>query len=104
MTTKVNEEIDRALLELVKDGLVTGASADKITLRILGESTPPKPAPLSPDEIRALRERENVSQAVLARHLNVTVGYVSKIERGAKRPRAAQPSVAAIGVPRTSRK
>jgi putative transcriptional regulator len=42
--------------------------------------------PLGPDEIRALRERERVSQAVLARHLNVTAGLVSQWERGEKRP------------------
>ena len=27
-----------------------------------------------------------MSQAVFAHHLNVTVGYVSQLERGAKRP------------------
>lgn len=42
--------------------------------------------PIGPDEIRALRERERVSQAVLARHLNVTTGLVSQWERGEKRP------------------
>lgn len=40
-------------------------------------------------EIRALRMRENVSQAVFARHLNVTTGLVSQWERGEKRPRGA---------------
>ena len=28
----------------------------------------------------------HLSQAVFARYLNLTVGYVSQIERGAKRP------------------
>ena len=34
----------------------------------------------------ALREREGVSQAVLARHLNVGTKLVSDGERGVKRP------------------
>lgn len=38
------------------------------------------------EEIRALRERENVSQPVFARYLNVTKGVVSAWERGVKNP------------------
>lgn len=45
--------------------------------------------PLDAEAIRALRERERVSQAVLARHLNVTTGLVSQWERGEKRPSGA---------------
>jgi putative transcriptional regulator len=45
--------------------------------------------PLSPEQIRAIRVRENASQAVFARHLNVTTGLVSQWERGEKRPRGA---------------
>ncbi len=41
---------------------------------------------LSPDEIRALRERERASQAVFASYLNVSTNLVSKWERGEKRP------------------
>jgi putative transcriptional regulator len=41
---------------------------------------------LSGAEVAALREREGISQAVLARALNVTTNYVSQIERGAKHP------------------
>lgn len=42
--------------------------------------------PLSPEEIRALREREQVSQPVFAHYLNVRKDAVSKWERGEKRP------------------
>ena len=41
---------------------------------------------LSGEEIRALREKAHLSQAVFAHYLNLTVGYVSQLERGAKRP------------------
>jgi putative transcriptional regulator len=37
-------------------------------------------------DIRALREREQVSQTVFAMYLNVTKGSVSQWERGDKRP------------------
>ena len=42
--------------------------------------------PLSPRQIKALREREQVSQTVLANYLNLTPNLVSKWERGEKRP------------------
>jgi putative transcriptional regulator len=42
---------------------------------------------LSAKEIRELRAREGVSQAILARCLNVTTNYISQLERGTKRPR-----------------
>ena len=42
---------------------------------------------MSGEDIRAIRLRENASQAVFARYLNVTPGLVSKWERGEKRPR-----------------
>lgn len=45
--------------------------------------------PLTPAEIRALRVREAASQAVFARYLNVSVGLVSKWERGEKRPQGS---------------
>ncbi|QVL48427.1 MAG: DNA-binding transcriptional regulator [Thiocapsa sp.] len=42
--------------------------------------------PLSPEAIRALREREHLSQPVFARYLNVSKNLVSDWERGVKRP------------------
>ena len=47
------------------------------------------PSPGLPGEIRALRLRENASQAVFALHLNVTTGLVSQWERGEKQPSGA---------------
>ena len=41
---------------------------------------------LSPEDIRALREREQVSQPVFAHYLNVSKGLISQWERGEKRP------------------
>jgi len=61
----------------------------KRTLRQFDELclTPVRSIP--PKEIRAIRERERVSQAVLARHLNVSTGLISQWERGEKHPAGA---------------
>ena len=40
-------------------------------------------------EIRRVRERAGLSQAVFAHYLNLTVSYVSQLERGDKRPSGA---------------
>jgi putative transcriptional regulator len=80
--------IDQTLLGLVRDGLVSGQLGEKVTMRIFGAAPQEaaRLATLSPDEIRALRERANMSQAVFAHLLNVTPGYVAKLEAGSKRP------------------
>jgi putative transcriptional regulator len=64
-----------------KAGLV-----DKATMREFDAICLTPVEPLSPDEIRALREREQVSQPVFAHYLNVRKDAVSKWERGEKRP------------------
>ena len=62
---------------------------EKRTLRKFDDLCLTPVRPMSAEEIRALREREHVSQAVFARHLNVTTGLVSQWERGAKHPAGA---------------
>ena len=83
---KWNAAVDAALLDMAEDGLLSRQLSDKITMRILGNKAPARPAPLAPDEIRRLRETAGMSQAVFARYLNLTTGYLSQLERGAKRP------------------
>lgn len=62
---------------------------DKRTLRKFDQLCLTPVRPMQPNEIRALRERERVSQAVFARHLNVSTGLISQWERGEKRPAGA---------------
>lgn len=74
--------------ELAKDmhasGIMDDTAYRKITMRDLGqEASEPS---MTGADIRALREKAHLSQAVFARYLNLTVGYVSQLERGAKRP------------------
>jgi putative transcriptional regulator len=61
----------------------------KRTLREFDELCLAPVRPMTAADIRALRARERVSQAVLARHLNVTTGLISQWERGEKRPAGA---------------
>jgi putative transcriptional regulator len=62
---------------------------DKRTLRDFDELCLTSVRPMTAADIRALRARERVSQAVLARYLNVTTGLISQWERGEKRPAGA---------------
>lgn len=78
-------KISAAILEIADDlrGAPGGdAVADKITMRILGERVPL--LPLTGDEIRAIRAKANMSQAVFASLLNIGTGYLSDLERGVK--------------------
>ncbi len=98
---KSNERLTQELLEMADGMHVSGVmdtpSYEKITLRHLGDAAKtPTTKPLAPEEIRALRERAHMSQAVFARHLNLTVGYVSQLERGAKQ--ASGPALVLLDV------
>jgi putative transcriptional regulator len=62
---------------------------DKKTMRHFDAACLTPIRPLKPKEIKAIREREQVSQTVFANYLNVTSSLVSKWERGEKRPSGA---------------
>jgi putative transcriptional regulator len=82
--------LTKALLEMTDDarraGVMDAATHRKITLRHLGDEADVLAEPISGDDIRKLREDAHLSQAVFARYLNLTTGYVSQLERGTKRP------------------
>ncbi len=67
-------------------GLHVAGLVDKATMREFDALCLTPVEPLTPDEIRALREREQVSQPVFAQYPNVRKDAVSKWERGEKRP------------------
>jgi putative transcriptional regulator len=89
--TKKLSRLTEALLETADDmrriDIMDNSAHEKITMRHLGTKVLATSEPISGDEIRNLRERANLSQAVFARYLNLTVGYVSQLERGAKQPK-----------------
>jgi putative transcriptional regulator len=99
MTRKLST-VSEAILEMADDQLRTGlmdkAAHEKITMRLLGPGALTKAKPLTGEEIRKLRERANLSQAVFARYLNLTPGYISQLERGAKQPKG--PALALLNV------
>ena len=98
MTKTYRSDILAAVHETAEDLHAAGVM-QKRTLRRFDEMCLTPVEPMDAAAIRALRERERVSQAVLARHLNVTTGLVSQWERGEKRP--AGPSLKLLSLVRS---
>ncbi|HVB25677.1 MAG TPA: DNA-binding transcriptional regulator [Ktedonobacteraceae bacterium] len=74
-----------AIHETVSDYHAAGV-IDKQTMRSFDESCLTPVREFTPEEIQALREREQVSQVVFAHYLNVSKDSVSQWERGEKHP------------------
>ncbi len=68
------------------EGMHRAGTIDKATLRSFDESCLTVPHEFEPEEIKALREKNHVSQPVFALHLNTSESTVQKWESGAKRP------------------
>jgi putative transcriptional regulator len=75
--------------DLNASGLMSDENFQKITMRMLDKAKLPSVPPFSGVEIRQVREKAGLSQAVFARYLNLTVSYISQLERGDKRPSGA---------------
>lgn len=70
-------------------GLHDAGVLDKKTMKAFDAMCLTPVEELTAEQIRQIRLRENASQAVFARYLNVTTGLVSQWERGEKHPRGA---------------
>ena len=85
---KKKSRLMEAMFETAEDmrsgGLISQARFEKITMRHIAPETRQGPHPLTPQEIRAVREREHMSQAVFAQRLNVSPAYISQLERGVR--------------------
>jgi putative transcriptional regulator len=88
-TCRLAKELLATAKGMNKAGILDDVAYDKITLRHLSAKGRPKVAPISPNQIRGMWERAKMSQAVFACYLNLTVGYISQLERGTKRPTGA---------------
>ena len=88
MSKKYRSEAMAAIHETMA-ALHDGGAIDKQTMRRFDEACLTPIRSLKPHEIKAIREREHVSQTVFATYLNVTSSLVSKWERGEKRPSGA---------------
>ena len=84
---RLTKEILAMAKDMRRSGVMGEAAYEKITLRHLGGAKgAAKSEGMTGSQIRDLRERAHLSQAVFARYLNLTAGYVSQLERGAKQP------------------
>jgi putative transcriptional regulator len=78
-----------AILEGVREtakGLHAAGVMDQVTLREFDRLCLPPVDVLRPEEIKKMREKSRVSQAVFAALLNTSVSTVQKWETGQKRP------------------
>lgn len=85
MSKKYKSEAMAAIHETM-EGLLESGGIDKQTMREFDAACLTVVEALSPEEIRAIRENESISQPVFARYLNVSKGLISDWERGIKRP------------------
>jgi putative transcriptional regulator len=88
MSKKYRSEAMAAVHETM-EALHDAGIIGKQTMRRFDDACLTPIRPFKPGEIRAIRERERVSQTVFANYLNVTSSLVSKWERGEKRPSGA---------------
>jgi putative transcriptional regulator len=98
--TKKLSRLSQEILEMAgaqrRLGIMDEATHQKITARHLGPDALPTAEPITPAEVRTVREQAHLSQAALARYLNMTTGYVSQLERGATQ--AKGPALALLNV------
>ena len=85
MSKKYRSEAMASIHETMEALHKVGA-IDKQTMRRFDEACLTPVRPLTAKQIKAIRERERVSQTVFATYLNVTPNLVSKWERGEKHP------------------
>jgi putative transcriptional regulator len=86
--TKFKSRLAAELHETVR-GLHKVGIVDKQTMRDFDVTLLTSVEELSARDIVKMREKAGVSQAVFAQALNITTDYVSKIERGEKKPSGA---------------
>jgi putative transcriptional regulator len=85
MAKKYRSDVFAAIHETM-EALKEVGVIDKQTMREFDDACLAPVHVLSPEEIRSLRLRENISQPVFARYLNVSRNLISDWERGVKKP------------------
>jgi putative transcriptional regulator len=85
MAKKYRTEAFAAIHETMEALHEVGA-IDKQTMREFDQACLTPIHTPSPEEIKLIRLRENVSQSVFARYLNVSKNLISDWERGVKKP------------------
>lgn len=85
MKSKFKSDISEALHSSAAMLQKVGA-LDKATMRDFDARHLVVPSEIEPEQIKQLREVNNISQPVFARYLNTSESTVEKWETGAKRP------------------
>ena len=85
--SRLSQEILETADDMRRIGALDERAHQKITLRHLGKQPLAAAEPISGVEIRGLREQAHLSQAAFARHLNLTTGYISQLERETRQPK-----------------
>lgn len=80
--SRLRQEISELADAMHANGTLNGHDHAKITLRNVTRAGTSTLVPLSASDIRALRDKAHMSQGAFAKLLNLTPGYVSKLERG----------------------
>jgi putative transcriptional regulator len=75
-----------AAIHETKEALHEVGAVDRQTMREFDETYLTPIEVMLPEQIKALRIREHISQPVFARYLNVSKNLVSDWERGVKKP------------------
>ena len=98
--TRTPTRLSREIVEMAdaqrRLDLLNESAYQKITARHLGTTALPTAQPITPAQVRAVREHARLSQAAFARYLNMTVSYVSQLERGVTQ--AKGPALALLNV------
>jgi len=85
--SRLDEALNETAMGMLRIGLIDQTRYDQITLRHLPDDQRAIEMPVpSADDIKALREKANLIQAMFARTLNLSTSYVSQLERGVRRP------------------
>lgn len=83
---KSNERLDDAIVEMAQ-GLYDIGAIDALTMREYSSINIPDVQDFTPVQIKKIRLREKVSQAIFAKFLNTTIHSVQDWEQGKKHPR-----------------
>lgn len=79
--SRILNEMHESMTDLYNGGLV-----DKKTMRNFDVLCLKTVQSLSPNEIKAIRLKENISQAIFAAYLNTSLSAIRKWESGEKKP------------------
>lgn len=86
MTTNKYRSNALAAIHETMEAMHDVGAIDKQTMREFDASCLTSVQEFAPDDIKAIRAREHMSQPVFARYLNVSKNLVSDWERGVKKP------------------